>query len=40
MEAKPTETDQIDLFSKVEKDLVAKTKAMALEDLINLLWTA
>lgn len=40
MEANPSETKQIDLFSKVEKDLIAKTKAMVLEDLINLLWTA
>ena len=29
-----------DLFSKVENELMTKMKLMALEDLINLLWTA
>jgi len=40
LEATPNETERTDLFSMVENDLIAKTKVMALEDLINLLWTA
>ena len=40
LEASPSETVRIDLFSKVEDNLIAKTKVMSLDDLINLLWTA
>ena len=34
------ESKSADLFSQVESDLILMMKAMALEDLINLMWTA
>lgn len=41
MEATESEADNVkDLFSDVETQLMTKMKVMALDDLINLLWTA
>ena len=40
LEASAEEQQSDDLFSKVEGELMNKMKLMALDDLINLLWTA
>ena len=41
MEATSSEADNVkDLFSLVETPLMSKMKVMALDDLINLMWTA
>ena len=40
LEASANEDQRSDLFSAVENEMMSKMKQMALDDLINLLWTA
>ena len=37
---KESEQKTADLFSSVEADLILSMKAMALDDLLNLMWSA